>query len=72
MITCSIQHPAQPSAMSSRRTRVRLATRSVRAPSIRQRVTAASRCVIEAALSMDDVIAHYLADQPPQLYRGGA
>lgn len=28
--------------------------------------------MIEAAVSIDDLIARYLDEQPPQLYRGGA
>ncbi|WP_295408026.1 hypothetical protein [uncultured Thiocystis sp.] len=72
MNTSAIQYPAQPSAIGLMRTRTRLVARGVRAPSIRQRLTVVSRRPVESVLSVDEAMARYLADQPPQLYRGGA
>jgi len=72
MNTSSIQHPAQTSAIGVMRPRSGLAARGVRNPSIRQRSTFASRRAVEPAVSIEETIARYLADQPPQLYRGGA
>lgn len=72
MKTSSIQHPAQPSAMGVMRTRSSLAARGVRNPFVRQRPTFVARRAVEPSVSIEDAIARYLADQPPQLYRGGA
>ncbi len=72
MNTSSIQHPAQTSAIGIMRTRSGLATRGVRTPSIRQRPTFVARRAVEPTVSIEDAIARYLADQPPQLYRSGA
>ncbi|WP_296808178.1 hypothetical protein [Thiocapsa sp.] len=72
MNTSSIQHPAQPSTFGVMRTRSSLAARGVRTPSVRQRPTFVSRRAIEPPVSIEDAIARWLADQPPQLYRGGA
>ncbi|RKT43647.1 hypothetical protein [Thiocapsa rosea] len=72
MNTSSIQHPAQMSAIGVMRTRSGLAARGVRTPSIRQRPTLASRRAAEPTMSIEDAIARYVADQPPQLYRSGA
>lgn len=72
MNTSSIQHPAQMSAIGIMRTRSGFAARGVRTPSVRQRPTFVSRRAVEPTVSIEDAIARQLADQPPQLYRGGA
>lgn len=72
MNTSSIQHLAQTSAMGTMRTRNGLAARGVRTPLVRQRPTFVSRRAVEPTVSIEDAIARYLADQPPQLYRSGA
>ncbi|RKT47177.1 hypothetical protein [Thiocapsa rosea] len=72
MNTSSIQHPAQTSVLGIMRTRRGLAARSVRTPPVRQRPTFVLRRAVEPTVSIEDAIARYLADQPPQLYRSGA
>jgi hypothetical protein len=72
MNTSSIQHPAQTSPIGMMQTRSGLAARAVRTPSIRQRPTFVSRRAVEPTVSIEEAIARYLADQPPQLYRSGA
>jgi hypothetical protein len=72
MNTSSIQYLAQTSAIGIMRTRSGLAARGVRTPSVRQRPTSVSRRAVEPAMSIEEAIVRYLADQPPQLYRGGA
>ncbi|SDX46539.1 hypothetical protein [Thiocapsa roseopersicina] len=72
MNTSSIQHPAQPSTFGVMRTRSGLATRGVRTPSARPRPTFVSRRAVEPTVSIEEAIARYLTDQPPQLYRSGA
>nr|WP_093189542.1 hypothetical protein [Thiocapsa sp. KS1] len=72
MNTSSIQHFAQTSAIGIMRTRSGLSARGVRTPSIRQRPTFVSRRAVEPTVSIEEAIARYLADQPPQLYRSGA
>lgn len=71
MSISSINHPKQSSMMDSMRAKGRLAVSGARAYSTRQRVTVASRRAVDSALSIDDAIARYLAEQPPQLYRSG-
>ncbi|MTW21400.1 hypothetical protein [Allochromatium palmeri] len=72
MIISSTNHAKPSSTMDSMRARGRLAASGVRAPSIRRRASVASRQPVESAMSIDDVMARYLAEQPPQLYRSGA
>jgi hypothetical protein len=42
----------------------------MRVRSARPRSTFVSRRAVEPTLSIEDAIARYLTDQPPQLYRG--
>lgn len=72
MNTSSIQHLAQTSPIGIMRTRSGLAAKAVRTPPVRQRSTFVSRRAAEPAVSIEEAIARYLADQPPQLYRSGA
>ncbi len=72
MNTSSIQYPAKTSAIGIMRTRSGLTARGIRNPSIRQRPTFVARRAVEPTVSIEETIARYLADQPPQLYRSGA